>query len=68
MYQNPAEFFERTYLTKNLRALSTQVVRRLSGVKVETSAVFVKWVRYVSRSGREVRAPLFVGKALRRYL
>lgn len=35
---------------------------------VETSAVFVKWVRYVSRSGQEVRAPLFVGKALRRYL
>lgn len=40
VYQNPAEFFERTYLTKNLRALSTQVVRRLSGVKVETSAIF----------------------------
>jgi hypothetical protein len=35
---------------------------------VETSAVFVKWVEYVSRSGRLVRAPLFVGKLLRRYL
>jgi hypothetical protein len=32
------------------------------------SAVFVKWVHYVSRSGQDVRAPLFVGKALRRYL
>jgi hypothetical protein len=40
VYQNPAEFFERTFLTKNLRELSAQVVRRLSGVKVETSAVF----------------------------
>lgn len=40
VYQNPAEFFERTFLTKNLRDLTAQVVRRLSGVKVETSAVF----------------------------
>jgi hypothetical protein len=40
VYQNPAEFFERTFLTKNLRELSVQVVRRLSGIKVETSAVF----------------------------
>lgn len=40
VYQNPAEFFDRTFLTKNLRELSAQVVRRLSGVKVETSAIF----------------------------
>lgn len=40
VYQDPAEFFERTFLTKNLRELSAQVVRRLSGVKVETSAIF----------------------------
>jgi hypothetical protein len=40
VYQNPAEFFERTFLTKNLRELTAQVVRRLSGVKVETSAIF----------------------------
>ncbi|MBM0106501.1 ATP-binding protein [Steroidobacter sp. S1-65] len=40
VYQDPAEFFERTYLTKNLRDLSAQVVRRLSGIRVETSAVF----------------------------
>ncbi|MDX2024306.1 MAG: DUF499 domain-containing protein [Deltaproteobacteria bacterium] len=40
VYQNPAEFFERTFLTKNLSELSGQVVRRLSGVKVETSAIF----------------------------
>jgi len=40
VYQNPQEFFERTFLTKNLRSLASQVVRRLSGVQLETSAVF----------------------------
>src|SRR5580765_7058900 len=40
VYKNPPEFFERTYLTKNLRTLAAQVVRRLSGLQVETSAVF----------------------------
>jgi len=40
VYQNPADFFERTYLTKNLSGLAAEVMRRLSGVKVETSAVF----------------------------
>ena len=39
-YLDPERFFERTYLTKNLLNLSSQVVRRLSGQKVETSAVF----------------------------
>ncbi|MEW6185516.1 MAG: DUF499 domain-containing protein [Thermodesulfobacteriota bacterium] len=39
-YQNPERFFERTFLTHNLRDLSTEVVRRLSGEKTETSAVF----------------------------
>lgn len=40
VYKNPAEFFERTFLTKNLKDLAVQVVRRLSGIRVETSAVF----------------------------
>lgn len=40
VYQNPSEFFERTFLTKNLRELACQTVRRLSGIRVETSAVF----------------------------
>lgn len=39
-YQEPERFFERTYLTKNLIELSAEVVRRLSGQKVETNAVF----------------------------
>jgi len=39
-YQKPERFFARTYVTKNLAALSSQVVRRLSGERTETSAVF----------------------------
>jgi len=40
VYQNPVEFFERTYLTKNLTATAAEIVRRLNGIKTETSAVF----------------------------
>lgn len=40
VYQNPREFFERTYLTENLTGLAAEVIRRLSGEKTETSAVF----------------------------
>ncbi|RJR48121.1 MAG: ATP-binding protein [Desulfobacteraceae bacterium] len=39
-YQKPDRFFERTFLTKNLMGLAAQVVRRLSGEKTETSAIF----------------------------
>src|SRR4051794_28704147 len=39
-YQKPERFFERTYLTRNLVGLSAEVVRRLSGIHTETSAVF----------------------------
>jgi predicted AAA+ superfamily ATPase len=39
-YLQPERFFERTDLTTSLMELSSQVVRRLSGIKVETSAVF----------------------------
>ncbi len=39
-YQKPDRFFDRTYLTQNLTGLSAEVVRRLSGEKTETSAVF----------------------------
>ncbi|MCX6133013.1 MAG: DUF499 domain-containing protein [Ignavibacteriales bacterium] len=40
VYQNPKEFFERTYLTQNLAGLAAEVVRRLNGERTETSAVF----------------------------
>jgi hypothetical protein len=36
-YQKPERFFERTYLTKNLTALASEVIRRLSGERTETS-------------------------------
>lgn len=39
-YQKPERFFDRTYLTRNMTALSGEVVRRLSGIQTETSAVF----------------------------
>lgn len=39
-YQNPGRFFERTYLTKSLITFSAEVLRRLSGIETETSAVF----------------------------
>ena len=39
-YQDPEQFFERTYLTKDLTDLAAEVVRRLSGETTETSAVF----------------------------
>ncbi len=39
-YQKPERFFDRTYLTQNMTALSAEVVRRLSGIHTETSAVF----------------------------
>lgn len=39
-YAVPARFFERTYLTGSLLELSAQVVRRLNGIQLETSAVF----------------------------
>lgn len=39
-YREPDRFFDRTYMTKNLTDLAAQVVRRLSSISVETSAVF----------------------------
>jgi hypothetical protein len=39
-YQDPVEFFGRTYLTSNLKGLAVEVLRRLNGVQTETSAVF----------------------------
>jgi hypothetical protein len=39
-YQNPARFFERTFLTKTLGDMASEALRRLSGMKTATSAVF----------------------------
>src|SRR5208283_1100644 len=40
VYQQPEQFFERTFLTKNLADMAAEAVRRLSGEKTETSPVF----------------------------
>ncbi|MBZ0291199.1 MAG: AAA family ATPase, partial [Anaerolineae bacterium] len=40
VYQKPREFFERTYLTRNLQSLTVEVIRRLSGEQTQASAVF----------------------------
>ena len=39
-YVQPDRFFERTHITGSLLDLTSQVVRRLSGIQLETSAVF----------------------------
>ncbi len=39
-YVDPERFFARTYVTDSFLELSSQVVRRLSGIQLETSAVF----------------------------
>ena len=40
VYTDPEQFFQRTFLTKNLSDLAKEVMRRLSGETVETNAVF----------------------------
>jgi predicted AAA+ superfamily ATPase len=40
VYREPKRFFDRTYLTNNLLGLGAEVLRRLSGIKTETSAIF----------------------------
>lgn len=40
VYTKPDQFFGRTYLTGSLLELASQCVRRLSGVQVQTNAVF----------------------------
>src|SRR5258708_23693839 len=39
-YTDPERFFDRTYVTGSLLDLASQVLRRLSGIQLETSAVF----------------------------
>ena len=39
-YRDPKRFFDRTYMTTNLLGLGSEVLRRLSGIKTETSAIF----------------------------
>src|SRR5258708_34025856 len=47
-YKNPERFFDRTFLTSSLRELGGGVIRRLSGINVETSAIY----NLTTQSGR----------------
>lgn len=40
VYWEPAEFFARTYVTRHLLSTAAEVVRRLSGIRTETNAIF----------------------------
>ena len=40
VYRDPKRFFDRTYMTANLLGLGAEAIRRLSGIKTETSAIF----------------------------
>lgn len=40
VYRNPERFFAHTYMTQSLAELGAGVIRRLSGISVETSAVY----------------------------
>src|SRR5581483_11132847 len=40
VYKDPAQFFDRTFLTQTLTSLAAEVIRRPSGEKTATSAVF----------------------------
>ena len=39
-YQDPSRFFDRTFLTKNLLSVTGEIVRRLSGITTEASAIY----------------------------
>lgn len=39
-YKDPALFFSRTYLTHNLTRFAAEALRRLSGERIETNAIF----------------------------
>ena len=39
-YSDPQRFFDRTYLTQPLIGISSEVIRRLSGITTETSSVY----------------------------
>jgi hypothetical protein len=69
VYQSPQEFFDRTFLTKSLSGLASEVVRRLAGIQVGTSPVFnlstqfgsgkthsLLLLYHLARGGAEVRA------------
>ncbi len=61
-YLNPERFFERTYVTKNLASLASEVIRRLSGERTETNAIFNLSTQF-GGGKTNADAPLPCGKA-----
>src|SRR5437016_11170428 len=51
-YTDPQRFFDRTYVTASLLDLASQVLRRLSGIQLETSEFVKKSNPPVSKSLR----------------
>src|SRR5207253_9663328 len=78
-YTDPQRFFDRTYVTGSLLDLASQVLRRLSGIQVETSAVFnmatqfgggkshsLTALYHLARSGEQAKAYSDVDRILRK--
>src|SRR6185369_3873146 len=78
-YTDPQRFFNRTYVTGSLLDLAAQVLRRLSGIQVETSAVFnmstqfgggkshsLTALYHLARNGRKAKAWTGVDRILLR--
>lgn len=57
-YQNPARFFERTFLAKNLGTLAAGVVRRLSGIRSKHHLFITSLPS--SAAGRHTRSLSFI--------
>jgi Protein of unknown function (DUF499) len=61
-YKDPARFFHRTYLTGSLLELTSQVLRRLSGIQLETSAVFNMATQFGGGKSHSLLALYHLGK------
>jgi predicted AAA+ superfamily ATPase len=61
-YVKPERFFERTHLTGGLLDLASQVMRRMSGIQVETSAVFNMSTQFGGGKSHSLTAPYHLGR------
>jgi hypothetical protein len=61
-YTKPDRFFERTHLTGGLLDLAAQVVRRLSGIQLETSATFNMSTQFGGGKSHALTALYHLGK------
>jgi hypothetical protein len=61
-------FFDDAVLPVLFHVVQKPEVLTLRQDQVELTGLFVKLIEYTTRSGRTVVAPLFIGKALRRFV